>query len=98
MRDTIELLEAIGRDASLRHATADELAAVLAQAGASASLTAAVAANDRTLLAGEFGEREMFSPQISQSPGCEDDDLPPCEGDEPPVPAGEPDDPDDGSH
>jgi hypothetical protein len=38
MRDTIDLLEAIGRDARLRHASPDALAQALQAAGASAGL------------------------------------------------------------
>lgn len=46
MTDTIELLEIIGCDASLRYARADELKGVLERAQASAELTKAVAEGD----------------------------------------------------
>ncbi|KRE97824.1 hypothetical protein ASG87_14970 [Frateuria sp. Soil773] len=74
MSDTIELLEAIGRDASLRYASAEELAGVLAQAQASEALASAVAQGDSALLAVELGQRSLDPPQISQFPGHEDDE------------------------
>jgi hypothetical protein len=74
MSDTIELLEAIGRDASLRHASADELTSKLEQAQASEALKAAVATGDSSQLAGELGNKPMYTPQISQAPGHEDDE------------------------
>lgn len=73
MSDTIELLEAIGRDASLRHASSDELAGVLQQAKASEALKAAVASGDRSQLAGELGSKVNDVPQATQSPGYEED-------------------------
>ncbi|MGF6709124.1 hypothetical protein QFZ41_000088 [Luteibacter sp. W1I16] len=75
MKDTIELLEAIGCDASLRHAPTDELVGVLERAGASTALSAAVATGDSARLADEFGHLLMHMPQISQVPGCEDDEV-----------------------
>jgi hypothetical protein len=89
MQDTIELLEAIGRDASLRHASADELTNMLAQAQASEALTAAVASGDSSRLAEELGHKPMYSPQSSQT-GHEDDEL--DDADEDPYPAPDPDD------
>lgn len=74
MADTIELLEAIGQDASLRYASAEELAKVLKQVQASESLSAAVALGDSSRLSGEFGPKPMNVPQISQSPGREGDE------------------------
>lgn len=56
MSDTIELLEAIGSDALLRHATASELAKVLLRAQAGQALMEAVALGDRARLAKEFGD------------------------------------------
>ena len=67
MSDTIELLEAIGRDASLRHASAEELTNMLAQAQAPEALTAAVASGDSSGLAEELGHKPMYSPQSSQT-------------------------------
>ncbi|MFC4525567.1 hypothetical protein ISN76_00300 [Dyella halodurans] len=89
MQDTIELLEAIGRDASLRHASADELTSMLAQAQAPEALTAAVASGDSSRLAEELGHKPMYSPQSSQT-GHEDDEL--DDADEDPHPAQDPED------
>lgn len=74
MSDTIELLNAIGQDATLRRASADELADKLEQAGASEALRAAVMFGDSSRLAEEFGHKPMYAPQITQSPGNEDDE------------------------
>lgn len=65
--DTIEILEAIGSDASLRHASATELGRTLASANASEALSAAVAAGDSTHLTREFGDTIMHLPQIVQT-------------------------------
>ena len=67
MSDTIELLEAIGRDASLRHAPAGELGARLEQAHASGALKAAVASGDVSRLSMEFGAKTMYAPQTTQT-------------------------------
>lgn len=71
MTDTIELLEAIGRDASLRHASADELMSVLERAQASAALKATVAQGDGTRLSREFGGglKDPPPPPPTQHPG-----------------------------
>lgn len=74
MTDTIELLEAIGRDASLRHASAEELTKVLEQAEATEALAAAVASGDRAHLARELGNRELEPPQSTQMPGFEEEE------------------------
>jgi hypothetical protein len=68
MTDTIDLLEAIGKDASLRHASTEELTIVLEQARASDALTAAVTQGDSTLLFEEFGRMQHAPPQSTQSP------------------------------
>lgn len=73
MTDTIELLEAIGSDASLRHASKEYLANVLEQADASEGLTAAVVTGDGAALSVELGHAPMQAPQISQSPGHEEE-------------------------
>jgi len=75
MSDTIELLEAIGRDASLRHASSVELADVLRQSKASEALTAAVASGDSSLLAEELGHKVNYQPQGVQHPGYEEDEA-----------------------
>jgi hypothetical protein len=70
MTDTIDLLEAIGSDASLRYAQADELMGVLNQVQASAELTTAAVLCDGAPLRDQFGAQQM--PQI-QAPGHDDD-------------------------
>jgi hypothetical protein len=60
MSDTIDLLEAIGKNASLRHASGPELADALAQAEASEALKAAAMAGDSSLLSVELGEKPMI--------------------------------------
>ncbi|PXV54100.1 hypothetical protein SAMN04487785_114122 [Dyella jiangningensis] len=67
MTDTMELLEAIGQDASLRHATADALGDMLDTAEASDALKAAVASGDSAWLAQEFGTRVVCGSQSSQT-------------------------------
>jgi hypothetical protein len=66
MLDTIEMLEAIGRNASLRHASTDDLTEALQQAQASAALTSAVASGDSSKLFAELGYKLMRQPQVSQ--------------------------------
>lgn len=83
MPDTIELLETIGRNAALRHASADELASMLEQAKASEALRSAVAAGDSSLLSREFGHKLNKAPQISNAPGHEEDE-PDRDGDDAP--------------
>lgn len=73
MTDTIDLLEAIGQDASLRHASAEDLGKVLAQAQASEALTAAVASGDSGRLSEEFGLMANKSPEGVLSPAREDE-------------------------
>lgn len=72
MSNTIELLDAIGRGASLRHAGAEELVAVLARAQASEALMAAVATCDSIHLATEFGHNPNLVPQVSNAPAHEE--------------------------
>jgi hypothetical protein len=73
MMDTIELLEAIGRDASLRHASTEELSDMLEQAQASGALKAAAASGDRMLLSGELGNKPLQPPQTTLGPAHEDE-------------------------
>lgn len=80
MSDTIELLETIGGDASLRHASPEQLSTMLEQAQASESLTAAAAHGDSSLLFAEFGQQKNEPPQSIQSPSHEEEDE---ESDEP---------------
>lgn len=81
MTDTIDLLEAIGRDASLRHASPEELGKTLEQARASAALSEAVASGDSSKLFQEFGQKPMAPPNSSQGVPCEEDE--PEQEDEP---------------
>ncbi len=60
MSDTIDLLEAIGKNASLRHASGQELADTLEQADASEALKAAAIAGDSSLLCAELGNKPMI--------------------------------------
>ena len=89
MSDTIELLEAIGQNAALRHASADELAPILEQAKASAALKSAVAAGNSALLSKEFGHKPNQAPQITNVPGHEEHE-PDHDGDDKPHHPSEP--------
>lgn len=73
MTDTIELLETIGRDASLRYASAGELGAALASAQASDGLRLAATSGDGAQLRAELNIQQ--EPQVPQShlPGYGDD-------------------------
>jgi hypothetical protein len=73
MKDTIDLLESIGRDASLRHASKEKLTAVLVQAQASEALTAAVMSGDVSRLSGELGHVQYQTPQITHAPAHEEE-------------------------
>jgi hypothetical protein len=74
MTDTIDLLEVIGQDASLRHASGEELMSLLEQAQASEGLTAAIACGDTSLLLGELGLTKNQAPQVVQNPGREEEE------------------------
>ncbi|MEW9624159.1 hypothetical protein [Rhodanobacter geophilus] len=74
MTDTIELLEAIGSDASLRYAPADELKGVLEQAKASVGLSMAAESGDGAPLRYELGlQRISETPQMN-APGHGDEE------------------------
>lgn len=81
MADTMDWLEAIGQDASLRHASAEDLTQVLEAAEASEALMAAVASGDSAWLAQEFGKRYMHATQSSQTFPEEEDPEREEEGD-----------------
>lgn len=74
MKDTIDLLEMIGGNASLRHAPADELAHLLEQGQASSSLVAAAASRDSSMLSAEFGQQSNLTPQANQMPAREEEE------------------------
>jgi hypothetical protein len=67
MLDTLEMLEAIGSDASLRYASTSELTTLLESGQASEAFTAAVASGDASCLNDEFGDMRNFVPQATQS-------------------------------
>jgi len=73
MPDTIELLETIGQNAALRHASAEVLARALEHSQASKALKAAIASGDSSLLFEELGHKLMQAPH-TQGPGHEEDD------------------------
>lgn len=74
MSNTIELLEAIGSDASLRHASADDLAKALADMHASIGLQKAAAASSSAPLEKELGYRGMKPVDSPVQTGREDDE------------------------
>jgi len=89
MADTIELLETIGSDASLRYAQADELKGVLEQAQARPELAEAVAAGDGAPLRDELKLQGVPQSIQTHAPGHPDDDEDECD-----VPQPEPHHPD----
>lgn len=68
MSDSIDLLEAVGCDASLRRLSPEELARRLKDAGASDVLAAAAAQRDSAVLSAEFGIRVMGQPNSGNTP------------------------------
>lgn len=74
MTNTIELLETIGRDASLRHASVENLIQELDERNASASLKLAAASSNRSHLAQELGQRINMVVQVNHNPGAPDED------------------------
>lgn len=73
MTNTLELLEAIGKDASLRHASGEELAQALGDMDASTGLKMAAASGDSRHLAQELGSKDN---QVNNNPhngGCDGD-------------------------
>jgi hypothetical protein len=73
MRDTVELLEAIGRDAALRRASPDALAQVLEANQASDGLRELVANGNSTGLTKELGLQHMHVEHMTQTGGHEGD-------------------------
>jgi len=82
--DTIELLEAIGSDAVLRYASAEDLASLLEGVKASTALLSAAATADRSTLTMEFGDKVYYATESTQTPGHEEE-----EEDEEPEPGDE---------
>lgn len=81
--DTIELLEVIGSDASLRYAQADELKGVLEQARASGELTAAIDAGSSAPLRVELGIQNVPQAVQTNAPGHGDDEDSECDAPQP---------------
>lgn len=77
MSNTIELLEAIGRDASLRQAPPEGLLHALDSMDASVNLKMAAASGDRSHLAQELGAKVNLAVQVNHNPGQggEPDDM-----------------------
>jgi hypothetical protein len=73
MRDTVELLEAIGRDATLRRASPEALAQALEANDASTGLIELVASGDSTGLTKELGLKHMHVEHRTQTGGHEGD-------------------------
>jgi hypothetical protein len=73
MSDTIELLEAIGRNSALRHASADELAPMLESANASEGFKEAVRSGDSSRLAAELGQKPLQVDHATQTPAHEEE-------------------------
>lgn len=74
MTNTIELLESIGKDASLRHATATELEKLLAGMQASDELKRAACTGNAEPLKQELGHRMMnVNNNVPEAPYPDDD-------------------------
>lgn len=84
--DTIELLETIGSDASLRYAAADELKDVLERARADAGFVNAVVAGDCSSLEAQFARPVTPMSHVSQT-STEEDEPGAVEEEELPEPA-----------
>ncbi|MFC5524325.1 hypothetical protein ACFPPA_01085 [Rhodanobacter ginsengisoli] len=76
MSNTIELLEVIGKDASLRHASGEDLSQALSGLQASEGLKRAAISGDDGPLVKELGHRDIKGPNhVNQNHGpCHDDD------------------------
>lgn len=72
--DTIDLLEAIGSDASLRHLPNDELARKLEASEASEALKAAAANGDSSPLFVELSAEKQEPPQVIQIQPLEEEE------------------------
>jgi len=92
--DAIELLQAIGADASLRHASTDALVHFLDQKGACGTLRAAASCGDDKALYAALGQAPLHKPQITHAPynddEGDDDERPSLPPDQPPPPPARP--------
>lgn len=77
MSNTIELLESIGRNASLRHASRESLVQLLEGMDANIGLKLAAASGDRSHLAQELGDKGNVVNHNAHDGGCDpgDDDA-----------------------
>jgi len=91
MSDTIDLLEAIGSNAGLRHASEQELAQALEQAKASDALKAAAIAGDSSLLATELGNKLMQVNHDTHTGGHDEEEEQPDQDEQAPPPSPKPD-------
>ncbi|MGA7439865.1 MAG: hypothetical protein WBW32_17215 [Luteibacter sp.] len=73
MRDTVELLEAIGRDAQWRHASPADLAKALETAGASQGVREFAANGNAAVLIEELGIVELVGEHASHISGHDGD-------------------------
>lgn len=73
MTSTIELLEAIGKDASLRHASGEDLAQALGGMDASTGLKMAATSGDSRHLAQELGSKDNEVNHNPHNGGCDGD-------------------------
>lgn len=73
MSDAIDLLESIGRDAALRHASAEELAPLLDQEEASEAFRIAVQSGDASRLSAELGRSPLQVDHTTQTPAHEEE-------------------------
>ena len=69
-------MEAIGKNAALRHAATEELAEMLSEADASEALLAAVKTGDSSLLAAELGHSPLRVNHDYHTGGNEDEEQP----------------------
>lgn len=75
MSKTIELLELIGQDASLRHASQEDLAQALDALNASEGLKVAAASGDKSRLEEELGHKHHHPVRVNHNTGgCEPDE------------------------
>lgn len=81
MTDTIELLESIGKNASLRHAPVEHLARALAGLDASENLRRAAASGDRGILTQELGYRALETPHTVNQTAPEEEEFEPNQND-----------------
>lgn len=75
MRDSVELLEMIGRDAALRHASPDVLGRALEAANASIGLQQLAVRGDISGLTKELDIGERFGEHMTQTGAFDEDTL-----------------------